>query len=54
MIKKIVNGKIVEMTTEEIKELTDFIPDEVKETVEDRLEKLEKLFSKIADLLGVR
>lgn len=48
------NGIVREMTEEEIKELKAKIPEEVKETIEDRLEQLEKLFNRIADFLGVK
>lgn len=44
------NGKIREMTPEEIKELTNFSPEEKQETIEDRLTKLEKLLENISKL----
>ncbi len=47
------NGEFREMTEAEIQEIANYIPEEVKDTIEDRLEKLEKLFEKIAKLLGV-
>lgn len=45
------NGKIREMTAEEIKALESIVIPEIQETMEDRLAKLEKSFSKIAELL---
>lgn len=48
------NGTVREMTPEEIEQINASIPEEVKETAEERLEKLEKLFTKIADFLGVK
>lgn len=57
MPKIYVNGKVREMTAEEIAEmeqLTAQIPEEVKDDIAERLEKLEKLFDKVKVLLGVR
>lgn len=53
-MKKLVNGELVEMTEEEIKELTNFLPDEVKETIEDKVDKLERLLNKIATVLDIK
>jgi hypothetical protein len=48
------NGIIRDMTPEEIAEMKKYTPEEVKETVEERLEKLEKLFTKISDFIGMK
>lgn len=48
------NGVIREMTSKEIEEIKNqIVPEEIKETIEDRLEKLEKLFDKLSKFLGV-
>lgn len=54
-MKKNINGIIIDMTPEEIEQFKQSItPEEIKETMEERLEKLEKLFTKITDFLGVK
>ena len=48
------NGVYREMTKEEIEEISNkIIPEENQETIEDRLDKLENFFNKIADNLGI-
>ena len=51
------NGIIRDMTEKEIKEherLNALFPQVTKDAIEDRLEKLEKLLSRLASMLGVR
>ena len=48
------NGIYRDMTPEEIEQLKQSMSAEVKETVEERLEKLEKLFTKIADFVNLQ
>lgn len=48
------NGKLRELTDEEKQKINNAIPAEIQETVEYRLEQLEKLFNKISKLLGIK
>jgi hypothetical protein len=47
------NGKIRDMTAEELAEAKEFVFD-IVDTAEERLEKLENIIEKISKLLGVK
>lgn len=53
-MKKNINGRIIDLTPEEIEQINASAPAEVKETIEERVEKMEKLFTKITDFVNLQ
>lgn len=47
------NGKFREMTEKEIQEIVNYIPEEDKGTINNRLERLEQLFDTIVNNLKI-
>ena len=53
-MKKNINGRIIDLTPEEIEQINASASVEVEEIVEERVEKLEKLFTKITDFVNLQ
>lgn len=54
-MKQLINGEYIDFTNEEIEEIKKRMPViEIKESLEDRLQKLEAILTKIAAMLGVK
>jgi ribosome-associated translation inhibitor RaiA len=56
-MKKYINGRYVEMTPEECKQIADRMPEiaePIQDTVEERLKKMEQFFDKIRTRLNIQ
>ena len=49
-----INGFIRDMTAEELAEYTEHLPPPIKDELEERLERIEKVIEKVKSLLGVK